>query len=186
MRIDNSNIADYLGTDNFYIKKLYNIQPLLQNDYGEANDCTLTSLTTLLYWRYPAYTPNQIYNIVEQVASKYGYKGYKGTNPLFIKTICNISCKQMQLPCSFGSKYGKGIGYTFDFIKRQIIYHNNPVILNLWKDGNNFYHNHTVLVIGFCETKNKKLLAIYDNWYTSISYIDYDKLNLISSIVYVI
>jgi hypothetical protein len=58
MRIDNSNIADYLGTDNFYIKKLYNIQPLLQNDYGEANDCTLTSLTTLLYWRYPAYTPN--------------------------------------------------------------------------------------------------------------------------------
>ncbi len=185
MRINYQNLIEYLGTSNFYVKRLFNIKPLLQNDYGEDNDCTLTSLTTLIHWYCPVQKPQIIYNIVESIARKYLYKGDKGTNPIFIKKICDQACSQFDLSYIFGSKYGKGIGYTFDFIKREIIYHNNPIILNMWKDGNNCYQNHTVLIIGFVETNNKRLLAIYDNWYPEISYIDYDKLSFISSINYI-
>jgi hypothetical protein len=62
--------------------------------------------------------PEEIYNTVEYIAHKYGYNGNKGTNPLFIKTICNKACKQFNLPYTFGHKYGKGLGYTFNFLKR--------------------------------------------------------------------
>ena len=53
--------------------------PLLQSDYGEANDCTLTSITTVIHSWLPSLDVNMIYNQVENIAKQYGYSGVKGT-----------------------------------------------------------------------------------------------------------
>ena len=52
----------------------------------------------------------------------------------------------------------------------------------MWKDGLEYYKNHSVLIVGYLQTVDKKMLVIYDNWFKSVSYIDYDKLSVISSI----
>ena len=80
----------------------------------------------------------------------------------------------------------KGIGFNWDFIKGNLDYNDTPIILNLWKDGRNYYYNHTVLIIGYAESENKKMLVVYDNWFKYICYIDYDKLSIICSIQYIL
>lgn len=58
------------------------------------------------------------------------------------------------------------------------------MLLNLWNDGRNYYKNHSVLIIGYKITENNDfILTIYDNWYKHNSYIDYNKLSIISSII---
>jgi hypothetical protein len=63
----------------------------LQNDYGEASDCSITSMTaTIRYYLNNSLAPLDIYNQVERYAKCYGYNGVKrGTNPLTIKKIFN-------------------------------------------------------------------------------------------------
>lgn len=60
------------------------------------------------------------------------------------------------------------------------------MILSVLNDGRNYYKNHSVTIIGYniVKTQNRKLnmILIYDNWSTEISYVDYNKLNIISSI----
>ena len=58
------------------------------------------------------------------------------------------------------------------------------MVLSLWNDGRNYYKNHSVIIVGFNEFKTKKILTVYDNWHETLSYIDYDKLSIISCINY--
>ena len=62
------------------------------------------------------------------------------------------------------------------------------VILSLHSDGRNYYRDHTITVFGYnlyeINGKEKIFFAVYDNWYRSVSYIDYDELSIISSINY--
>jgi hypothetical protein len=126
---------------------------------------------------------NTIYDEVERIAKKYGYRPNFGTMSIVMRTIFNLVLKSFRINKKTSSRYLKNVGYCYRFI-RENINANKPVMLNLWKDGRQYYKNHTVLIIGYREVGNYKLLAIYDNWYKSISYIDYDKLSTISSIVY--
>ena len=126
-----------------------------------------------------------IYNQVENIAKQYGYSGVKGTQPVVIKIIYQKALNIFKIPYRAQSKYLKGIGFSWNFIKQNFNYSNIPIILNIWKDGRNYYHNHTVLIIGYVESQSKKMLAVYDNWFKEISYIDYDKLNTICSIQYI-
>ena len=185
-RINNDNLSAYLHEQNYYQKILGNIQPLLQCDYGEANDCTLTSITTVIHSYLPSVSINTIYNQVETIAKRYGYTGIKGTQPIIIRTIYQESLNAFKIPWHARSKYLKGIGFTWNFIKENFEHGNAPIILNLWKDGRNYYYNHTVLIIGYLESGNKKMLAVYDNWFEDISYIDYGKLSTICSIQYIL
>ena len=184
-RINKDNLSIYLHEQNYYQKILGNIQPLLQRDYGEANDCTLTSITTVIHSWLPFVDVNTIYTQVETIAKRHGYTGMKGTQPTVIKTIYQESLNAFKIPYRARSKYLKGVGFSWNFIKDNFNYVNIPIILNIWKDGRNYYHNHTVLVIGFVESYGKKMLAVYDNWFKDVSYIDYDKLNTICSIQYI-
>lgn len=182
-RLSNQNLDEYAG---FYIsKKLKTISQvpcLLQNDYGEENDCTLTSLTAIVKYYQPAQEIATIYTTIESTAQVYGfYRGSYGTCGLLIGLVYNKVLKKFKINKKAQGHLLKDIGYNFAQIQNEIN-QNHPVLLNLWKDGREYYKNHSVLVIGYIADKDRKFLAIYDNWNDSISYIDYDKLSVISSI----
>lgn len=159
------------------------VVPFLQKDYGEANDCTLVSIASILYYLKKG-TVEENYSKIEKIAKKYFYNGKTyGTLPIFIKqifqTIANRKAKSIYL---------KSIGFLFSQIQEQID-KNNPVILNLMDDGIGKYKNHSVVIIGYAVYKinNNKIipiLLINDNWSKETQYILYDKLSTISSIVY--
>lgn len=183
------NIKEYIYetygvfSQNINQKYISNITALLQNNYGGENDCTLTSITTIIkYFKSNLYV-NEIYNIVEQIAKKYFYDEKNGTFPLWINSILQKSLNTFNIKQKAHSAYLKNICYNFNKIKN-IINTNMPILLNMNNDGRDFYKNHTVLIIGYYEINNVKMLAIYDNWYNQISYIDYNKLSIISSINY--
>ena len=181
-RLSKENLFIYCGGANHYQRTIGGIKPLLQNDYGEENDCTITSITTIIAARLPQLNIYEIYNQVETIARKYGYTGNNGTNPIVIRKVYQESLNSFGIMYSVTSKYMKGIGFTWNFIKDRIERNNQPILLNLWKDGRNYYYSHSVVIVGYAYTHNKKFLVVYDNWIKDYSYIDYDKLSLISSI----
>lgn len=180
-RLSNSNIAQYLGTSKYYPYILSYVPCLLQNDYDLANDCTLTSITTIIKHLLPSESIQFIYNKVEQIARRKGYVGWYGTPSLMIAPVLKQSLRSFQLNKKVKTLFFKDIGFTFEDIQNEINNH-NLVMINLWKDGRNYYKNHTVLAIGYIVKDNHKMLAIYDNWALGISYLDYDKLSKITSI----
>jgi len=158
---------------------------LLQKDYGGANDCTLTSITAIIHYL----SENQIdiqtiYNFVEQFGKKYGYASNRGTPGIAITKIFQTSLAKFKMPRAYG-KFVKGIGYNFSHIKAEIN-KGNPIILSMYSDGQDYYANHSVTIIGYkiavVKGKEVPIITIYDNWYKAISYIDYNKLSRISSI----
>lgn len=159
-------------------------QPLLQNDYGMANDCTLTALTTVISG-YLDKEPQGVYDVVEKWAKKYGYKG-NGTNPLFIKNIFNNSLKEFGINKKTKTGYLKSFGYAFNKIK-SLIDKNIPIILSIFDDGHQCYNNHTVVIVGYVVYEVNKeitepMLLVYDNWNEKVGVVDYKMLSLISSI----
>lgn len=181
-RLYSANIEKYAGFPIVSQPKLVpGISPLLQNDYGEANDCTLTSITCVIKWMKPGLDVNDIYNQVEATAKRFGYTGNHGTPSLVIKGIYQKIINAFGLKKKVHSRYLKDIGFGWNYIKKEIDEY-QPVLLNLWKDGRDFYKNHSILIIGYLEIAEKRFLAVYDNWYKGISYVDYDKLSIISSI----
>ena len=174
-----------------YLKSIKQFEPLLQNDYGEAGDCSITSMTaTIRYYLNNSLAPLDIYNQVERYAKYYGYNGVKrGTNPLTIKKIFNQAAAICGIRINSVAKYGKGIGYNFNHIKNRID-KNHPVLLSFYKDGRNYQENHTVTIVGYqtwiVKETNKPvhLLYTYDNWRKEYNLIDYQKLSQISSINY--
>ena len=169
-------------------KIISSIPALLQKDYGEDNDCTLTSLTAIMMFLTRQTKANNIYSIVEKVAKQYGYTGSTGTNPLFIKKIFDNVLKSLSVKKSTKARYLKCGGYNFALIK-QLINVKTPIILSMSTDGRNYYENHSVLIVGYKEytlsdNKIKRFLIVQDNWNKDKSFIDYDKLSVISSINY--
>ena len=171
--------------------KVINLTPLVQKDYGLALDCTLTSITTIIYYLVKEKEiTHEIYEVVEKIAKKYFYNGEKlGTIPIFIKKIFDESLRKFLPNKRINSKQFifKQIGYNWNKLCKEID-NNNPVILSIWNDGRNYYKNHTVTVIGYriFKVNNKKIktLIIYDNWSKAKSYLDFKKLYGISSVNY--
>lgn len=172
-------------------KTLYRVPCLLQNDFGEKNDCTLTSITACLSYLLGISNYDYIYATVLFYARTYGFSTKNGTNPLCIKKIYDSAYYDIvgeQRKSS--SKYLKNVGVTEKVIINNI-QNNIPMILSFMSDGRNYYHNHSVTIIGYTIVQykfdNKKttmLLRIYDNWSNEISYIDFKKLSTVCSINY--
>lgn len=149
-------------------------QALLQRDYGQAQDCTLTCLAFLF--------GEKFYPDIERIALAMGYDGEKrGTNPLTVRTIMQRVMRLAGVAGSAKSAYGKGVGWTWGRVK-QLLQGGHYLILNLWRDGRGYYGNHSVTVVGYAEYRANRFLLVYDNWSRGVSYIDYDKLSVISSI----
>ena len=182
-RISDSNIRTYTDLElAIYKHRIYNIRSLLQKDYGEDNDCTITSISAIIHQSLITTDINYIYSVVETIARKFGYRSWFGTPNLTIGIILKKSLQYFNIDkFNVKSHYLKNTGYDYELIKKNID-EGKPVLLNLWKDGRNYYKNHTVLIVGYYRTQSYKMLMIYDNWSYGISYIDYDKLSNISSI----
>lgn len=175
------------------IKILSRIKPLLQSDYGEENDCSITSLTTCIY--YHSYGNrndfqdsekrcNYIYNNLATLASnRYFYNGKSyGTIPFFIKGIYDWGLMAFNDVGNYfrtKSAYLKGIGFNYKKICK-IIDEDKPIILSVNKCGK--YKNHSITVIGYMTTS--KQLIIYDNWTKAQQCIKYDDISFISCINY--
>ena len=196
-RISSSNIQKYIAEmypelfwDTYREVVFNDIPALLQKDYGEVNDCTLTSLTAIgLFLKKNQNTANEIYKIVEHFARHYGYTGTIGTNPFTIKRIFDSVLTVLSIRKDTKVRYLKNIGYNFSLIKKTLEA-GTPLILSMHSDGRNYYQNHSVLIIGYREyklsnintQKIKRFLMVQDNWTKEVSFIDYDKLSIISSI----
>lgn len=160
-----------------------NFTYLNQNNYGGSQDCTLTSITAIVYY-YNKIKPTSesipvkdIYSVVEQIAKKYGYNEDRGTSPLVNGKIFQ---EAMDIVCGIDisaySKYLKNVCWNWDTIKKSIDV-GNPIILSFWKCGK--YKNHTVTVVGYDE--DSKELIINDNWCVIMRRIKYDDVSFISS-----
>ena len=193
-KIEEAFIGKYLrekypGTKSTFLTRRKKVKgdylPLLQNDFGMNNDCTLTALTTVISGAVDQ-EPHKVYDVVEKYAKQYGFKG-NGTNPLFIKSIFDKTLKEFSVNKKTKAGYLKSVGYGFSKIK-ELIDKDIPVVLSVYNDGRNYYINHTIAVVGYLTyrvDKNQSLepfLLVYDNWEPKIRVIDYKTLSLISSI----
>lgn len=163
------------------MKQIQSFVPFLQKSFGN-NNCTLTSIMTVLYNLFDRKCKAKIiYDVVERNATRYGYNSESwGSIPLFTNLVINKSYQDItNKTIKSKVKYFKGVGYNFNSIKEQID-NNNPIILSVYKAGK--YDTHTVIIIGYNEETNE--LLIHDNWKILIQKIKYDDISFISSINY--
>ena len=184
-RLSHKNIKQYLNIkDMIQLKTVNDISPLLQKNYGGDNDCTLTSITCVIKWlSKKTIATKTIYDEVELIGKKYGYTSEEGTFPLVIPKIYQKSLNFFKINKKISTGYFKNIGVKYQQIK-QSIDQQNPVLLNIRNDGRNYYKDHTVLIIGYVILKNKHILCVYDNWYSDIAFLDFDKLSPICSAIF--
>ena len=181
--------------------KINGVMPHKQADYGEANDCTITSMATINeYYAKPELRESflSFYNTVLSCENPdWIYNGSKyGTLPFMIEYLMKETIKHYQ---KLGymrdikdvhTRYGKGLQYNYETIVGSLVA-NNPVVLNIMGDSDtDYYHDHSILVVGFREYstdsgKKIKLLRVFDNWSISARYVDYDALPSISSINFI-
>ena len=181
-------IKDEYNADRITIsKEIKDIEPLLQANYGGDNDCTLTSITTIIHSKVKDEPIENIYNTVEKIAKKHGYTSGYGTFSFTVKSIYEKALKEYGLAKSTKWKIIKNIGIK---IKDLIwaLNDNTPIILNFLSDGRKYQGNHTVLIIGYdiikVNNKDYYLLKLYDNWNNVITYMDWQKLSYICSVNY--
>ena len=74
-RLGSFNVEPYLKSiygENITVKKvssfkLYDVKPLLQNDYGDDFDCSITSITTCILKYAPFLKDTDVYKAVENL-----------------------------------------------------------------------------------------------------------------------
>lgn len=173
-------------------KKVIEMDAFCQRNLGEASDgdCTLTSLTTIIYYHCKKEIDHRaIYSVVRNWAEKHFFNGKSGTFPLFIKRIFDKSLKSLNIKAlNTKAAMVKGIGFNLNTIKKTID-NKKPIAFSIFNDGRDYYSNHTITIVGYEIFKldnNKKvtMLLVYDNWTTSLSYVDYDLVCTISSVNY--
>ena len=171
------------------------VTPFLQSQYGDPGDgdCTLCSIMTWIYHYCGGKTNDQvIYAYVRKHAKDYFYNNTIGTIPFFAKTIFNKTLKSLKINRKINSYYCKGIGYTLGKIKNAIK-KDIPVVFSVTTDGRNYYKSHTITIIGYetfrlqkqgLRDKDVTMLVVYDNWSKVYSYVDLDKVSVLSSIYF--
>lgn len=157
---------------------LKTFKPLLQNDYGEEKDCSLTSITACTAFLLHRSDINHIYSITEHTAHLWGYSGTEhGTFSVTIKPIWEQVFEACGQPKKVAARFFKGIGYNLNTIQEQLT-KGNPVVLSVVKINKTSYKNHTITIVGFEDEK----LFIYDNWSKILRQINYKDISFNSSI----
>ncbi len=113
----------------------------------------------------------EIYRLVEEVATAYGYTDKRGTIPLFISGITKEAFKQYGIRTKCRGVYI----WSFEKHVAREISEGRPVIMNL---ARGFYKDHTIVVSGYSiwRAGNKVLpmLRVIDGWNKGIHYVDYE------------
>ncbi len=195
--IGNERLLEYLHEEyqfndlkSLKVNEVTGIKPLLQNDFGgeeNPNDCTLTAITTVLT-KYCDKTPQEIYSVVIKYAKKLFYTGKTGTAPPVMRTIMNKVAAELGVKKKAVVLYGKNISFNFASIKKYVD-QDKPVMLSMYKDGRQWYDNHSVTIVGYAEykldgKKTVRMIKVFDNWYEEIMYVNYDLMHMISSLHY--
>lgn len=164
-----------------------NIKPKLQNDYGEDNDCTITSIANVLeYYLKDSVAFESIYMETEKFAKDcFIYRNAYGTLILFLRFILTKMNILYNLALNVRSVKLLSKG-DFEIIK-EIINGDNPAIISVKCANNGYYKNHSMVVKGYIEYGNDKgdtvrLLAVNDNWSKESRFIDYDTVSKISAL----
>lgn len=178
-RLNPTNIDEYVvNTYKQYhqkiSKKLLNFYPILQADYGGEGDCTIASMAALCRYREKKkLLISDIYNEIEKIAFKFGYRPNSGMNVLWLKPVLNKYLKKCTKTRAF-----KNIGMNWTQIKNNIE-KDSPMVLSITNDGRNYYRNHCVVVVGYTEYDNgAKIIIVYDNWQKQLGYVDYNRLHI--------
>lgn len=210
-RITSGNVKDYLSRKFPQFDKIQSVKSntiimdnLLQKNYGKDNDCSLTSITECVMYHYmknnnsdiieKELNAEEVYAIVEKTANNYFYNGdVYGTIPVFIKNIYDKTLQHFKINYKTKQKYFKNVGYSLSKIK-ELIDKKTPVILSIFRDGRDYYNDHTVTVKGYQEfeltnssTGAKKyitMLIVQDHWSKVISYVDFEFISCISAVNY--
>lgn len=173
--------------------KEINIPSVLQSDYGELNDCAITSISSVIDF-YNNHKSNflDIYNsVIKNKYPTFSYNNFYGTIPIFISSILKNLASVYNIKKNANSKYLKEIGYAFETIK-EIIDKNEPIILSVSSANNGYYKYHAMVIRGYIvyQSKNTKekvrLLIVNDNWDLEKRYVDYDTIGKLSAISYLI
>lgn len=177
----------YGKISNFNYKNIGLKKAFLQNEFGGTEDCALVSLLTVLNYYIIISDLNNVYNLIEKIAKKYCFSNNYGIILPFYKKIIIEIFNYYKLPVSLIRQHKfKELNWNFKNIINSI---NNkkPILLSIHKDKYNYYKNHTVVVDGYYEyiINNKKIymLQIRDNWNNQITYVDYQKLDILTSII---
>ena len=169
-------------------EKCLDLQPLLQDDYGVNNCCSITSITAALM--NTGITGNEspiakeTFDRVHKNA-KHFFFGKRGTNPFMIKPIFDRTLKQYGARAHTGFGFMKGLGVRFSDIEKKINA-GTPLVFSLLWDGLGFYSDHTMLIVGYAvysdKGKNHRFLLLHDNWAKTVSYLDFDRLPPVCSV----
>lgn len=179
----NTYLSDTYGAGRATVRNtISRITPVIQAEWGGANDCSLCSVMSIggFYEGYKR-TFDQLYNAIVAAANKYFYDPNKfGTIPIFINDIIDdvFTVKSKR-------KYLKGIGFSWKLIKKNIDA-GIPMVLSVNNDGRNYYINHSVVITGYIEYSNgAQILTVFDNWTKTASFVDFKKVSMISSLNYI-
>ena len=192
LSIDNINFyvqVNYGDIQRRVWNKVFGLNEILQTDYEGDNDCTLTSITEITkFYSKTSKSEDMIYNDVKSIAKKYCYTDSFGTLTITINKIVNKVNELYNIKKKSKCAYIKGIGFNIKTLL-ELVTNETPLMLNMMNDGNGYYKNHTVTVVGVVDyvLSNQKhiyILEVHDNWSKKSSFIDYQKLSLISSINY--
>lgn len=188
MRIYSRNIREYInknysGAKYISGKTIFFAPYELQKNYGGLNDCALVAISYAIKQKYPRKNFSDIYERVEKTAKKFLYNEKIGTNTLFINKIIGKAYN-----INSTGRLIKGVGFKPADIIKQIQDEKKIVILSMFSDGNDYYKNHSVSVVGYriYEHCGKKLyfFEVRDGWNSSSSFVDYQKMSCASSINY--
>lgn len=189
LSLKNNDKPKLVIDENFIIE---DVPILLQRDYGKDNDCTITSITTVMSYLTKSNDFDKVYDkVIANISPKWAY-GWYGTIPIFItKVINNVLNKFGYTNKKSSGLYFKRVGVTDTSIKKWLKNTNIPLILSIYKANDGYYKYHSITVVGFIEyldknTGNKlNLFAVHDNWSKKVRYLDYNKLHLLCMLNYI-
>lgn len=143
-----------------------------------TRNCSVVAVTRILdYYRRIAGINaipdniHEVYRLVEEIATAYGYTDKRGTIPLFISGITKEAFKE------YGVKAKCRGVYIWSFEKHvaREISAGRPVIMNL---ARGFYKDHTIVVSGYsiwrAGDKVLPMLRVIDGWNKGIHFVDYE------------
>ncbi len=193
-RLSDANLASYVKSrrrGGAFTSACRRVVPgvpiLIQNRFGR-NNCSICAMTCLIAQRAGG-DAEQLYPLVEKKAGRLFYrpKG-RGTNPFAIRWMLRRASKAAGIDCRSRAAFLKDVGFGWKRLM-SLIDSGTPFALSFHHDGNRYYHSHTVTVAGYAVyrrpgSRSLRLLIIHDGWNGTVSYLDYEKLSIFSSVNY--
>lgn len=175
-------MADRYGQKGIMIKQgralFMNQQSMEEISGRRTRNCSVVAVTRILdYYRRTYHITaipediHEIYRLVEEIATAYGYTDKRGTIPLFISGITKEAFKEYGIKAKCRGVYI----WSFEKHVAREISEGRPVIMNL---ARGFYRDHTIVVSGYsiwrAGDKVLPMLRVIDGWKSGIHYVDYE------------